>query len=365
MKRVLLLAVAAASLAAGAATHAASSASGWYLSPEALGVAPDNVFDSKTGAGWRVAAGKALSERWDAELAYSQTQHNPNASSKSGKLTLNDAELNFKRIIDRDQRVSPFIEMGVGLVSSKFPTTGKYTAVGGKFGAGALVTLGNVASSPLRLVADAGLRFDPVRARATAVDPYVGLGLRYTFGRAAAPAPVVAPPAPPAATPPPPPPPPPAAAPRPTPPPVADTDSDRDGVVDRLDRCPDTPLGDKVDSNGCSLTMNLHINFDHNSAVIKPAAAQELDRFVAFLKDVPSAKGELQGHTDSTGTAAYNLKLSQRRADAALKYVTSRGIAASRVTIKGYGQTKPIADNKTAQGREQNRRVVFERSGAR
>lgn len=221
------------------------------------------------------------------------------------------------------------------------------------------------------------------------MDPYVGLGLRYTFGRAAAPAPVVAPPAPPAATPPPPP----AAAPLPAPPPVADSDGDsvpdnldkcpntpkgarvdangceldgdRDGVVDRLDRCPDTPLGDKVDSNGCSLSMNLHITFDHDSARIKPAAAQELDRFVAFLKDVPSAKGELQGHTDSTGTAGYNLTLSQRRADAVLKYVTSHGIATSRVTAKGYGQSKPIADNKTAQGREQNRRVVFERSGTR
>lgn len=69
---------------------------------------------------------------------------------------------------------------------------------------------------------------------------------------------------------------------------------------------------------------------------------------------------EVQGHTDSTGTAAYNLKLSQERADAVRDYLVNHGVPPDELTARGYGLTMPIADNKTAAGRAQNRRVVLQ-----
>jgi len=78
----------------------------------------------------------------------------------------------------------------------------------------------------------------------------------------------------------------------------------------------------------------------------------------------PELNVEIQGHTDSIGSAAYNLNLSQRRADAVKAYLISQGVNASTLTAKGYGKTKPISSNETAEGRAQNRRVEFEVSNA-
>jgi len=190
-----------------------------------------------------------------------------------------------------------------------------------------------------------------------------GLRVRFHFDEgtraSAAPAMAAAAPAPVA------PPPPVVAAPAPAPvvapPPPPPADSDGDGVPDSLDKCPNTPHGDKVDAEGCSLAMNLQVNFETNSADIKSDSYGELDRFVQFLKEVPSAHGELQGHTDSVGKPAYNLALSQRRADAVKSYVVDKGVDGARLTTKGYGQTQPVASNKTKEGRAQNRRVLFVR----
>jgi OOP family OmpA-OmpF porin len=140
-------------------------------------------------------------------------------------------------------------------------------------------------------------------------------------------------------------------------------DHDGDGVVDRLDKCPKTPKDDKVDSVGCGVNYPLEVQFDTNSATIKPESYAELDTFVQFFNEVPSAKGELQGHTDNVGKDAYNLKLSQRRADSVKAYVLSKGVDPARITsTKGYGEARPIADNNTVEGRAANRRVLFVRS---
>jgi OOP family OmpA-OmpF porin len=139
-------------------------------------------------------------------------------------------------------------------------------------------------------------------------------------------------------------------------------DGDRDGVVDRLDKCPNTPAGDKVDAVGCSLTMNLEVKFETNSANIKPESYGVLDEFADFLKAVPSARGDLEGHTDSAGADAYNQALSQKRADAVKAYVVGKGVDAARLKAIGYGESRPVADNKTAEGRAQNRRVLFTRA---
>lgn len=134
-------------------------------------------------------------------------------------------------------------------------------------------------------------------------------------------------------------------------------------MVDASDRCPATPAGDRVDTVGCSLTIRLEVLFATNSATINPSSYPELDRAVTFLRETsPSATGVIEGHTDSQGADAYNLDLSQRRANAVLKYLVDKGVPASRLTAQGLGESQPVADNATADGRAQNRRVVLRRT---
>lgn len=139
-------------------------------------------------------------------------------------------------------------------------------------------------------------------------------------------------------------------------------DSDRDGVLDPADKCPNTPLGTKVDEVGCPViecvSAKIDIDFDTNKADIKPAYYAELDKVAAKLNKFPKATAVIEGHTDNVGADAFNQKLSERRAVAVKNYlVEKQGIAADRLSAKGYGEAKPVDTNKTAQGRSKNRRV--------
>lgn len=140
---------------------------------------------------------------------------------------------------------------------------------------------------------------------------------------------------------------------------VAELDSDGDGVIDRLDRCPDTPAGKKVDVNGCPdilLTLT-GVNFKFDSSRIEPASEPILDEAVAALNKASSVAVRVEGHTDSVGSDAYNLMLSQRRAKAVEDYLVHHGVSGARLTTEGKGERQPIAPNETAAGRYQNRRV--------
>jgi outer membrane protein OmpA-like peptidoglycan-associated protein len=137
-------------------------------------------------------------------------------------------------------------------------------------------------------------------------------------------------------------------------------DSDGDGVVDALDQCPNTPRGDQVDAKGCTLASTLQlkgVNFDYDSAALRADARPILDEAVTTLKRYPQLRVEVAGHTDDRGSDAYNLDLSQRRAQAVLDYFVQMGIDAARLVPKGYGETAPVADNATDAGRAKNRRV--------
>jgi outer membrane protein OmpA-like peptidoglycan-associated protein len=102
-----------------------------------------------------------------------------------------------------------------------------------------------------------------------------------------------------------------------------------------------------------------NILFDFDKADIKPESYPILDEVTEYLKSNPDLKMEAQGHTDSKGTAEYNLKLSDRRAASVKKYLVDKGIEADRLETKGYGLTKPIAPNDTEENRARNRRVEF------
>ena len=100
-----------------------------------------------------------------------------------------------------------------------------------------------------------------------------------------------------------------------------------------------------------------NVLFDFDKTAVKPDGAKILDRLIAFLKENKDKRVDLEGHTDSVGTEKYNQNLSERRAASVRDYIVKGGIDKSRITTKGFGLTKPIADNKTAEGRAKNRRV--------
>jgi outer membrane protein OmpA-like peptidoglycan-associated protein len=98
-------------------------------------------------------------------------------------------------------------------------------------------------------------------------------------------------------------------------------------------------------------------NFAFDKATLTPEGEHLLDQAVKTMQDNPSITVTCEGYTDSVGSDAYNLKLSQRRADAAKAYLVKKGIAASRIKTKGHGKADPVASNATAEGRAENRRV--------
>jgi OOP family OmpA-OmpF porin len=149
-------------------------------------------------------------------------------------------------------------------------------------------------------------------------------------------------------------------------------DSDGDGVCDGIDRCPDTPRGTKVDVTGCPIAAPKAppvfepgkkvlvlegVNFEYDKAVLTADSTATLDKVLAGLRDWPEVRVEIGGHTDSRGTDAYNQKLSERRSEAVKAYFAERGIDPSRLTTRGFGESQPLADNKTDEGRARNRRV--------
>ncbi|QQZ43337.1 OmpA family protein [Pseudomonas sp. SK3(2021)] len=154
-----------------------------------------------------------------------------------------------------------------------------------------------------------------------------------------------------------------------------DGDEDGDGVPDSRDKCPGTPKGVQVDANGCPpepvavveevvvvkeetiVIRDVHFEFD--SARLTGADKAKLDTIATRLKqEAPSAQLRVTGHTDSVGSDAYNQRLSEKRARSVTEYLISAGVPRSSfVSVAGAGESQPVADNKTADGRAMNRRT--------
>ena len=170
-------------------------------------------------------------------------------------------------------------------------------------------------------------------------------------------------------------------------------DTDGDGVADKLDKCPNTEAGVKVDGSGCPLdtdqdgvvdskdscptekgtaemngcpamgTATLsgydNIQFEFNSSVLRTSAYPSLDKLSADLRAGTAKRVQLDGHASAEGTDEYNMQLSKDRANSVKTYLVNSGVAASKIATKGYGESRPIASNTTEEGRSKNRRVEF------
>ncbi len=146
-------------------------------------------------------------------------------------------------------------------------------------------------------------------------------------------------------------------------------DADMDGVLNAADRCPNTPVGQRVDARGCPVlftgvqrTIVLEgVNFETGSANLTDQSHTTLDRVAASLAAYPLLRVEVAGYTDSRGSAATNLRLSQARAAAVRTYLLDKGVPPRQLTSRGFGAGNPIASNATAAGRARNRRVELHR----
>ena len=151
-------------------------------------------------------------------------------------------------------------------------------------------------------------------------------------------------------------------------------DADGDGVHDGIDTCPGTPAETQVDGKGCALPTPATsfesgatkiilegVRFNSGGAKLTAESRFVLDPISNELRDQDDLYLEVGGHTDSTGDAEQNLQLALRRAQAVRDYMLNWGIPAVRLRAKGYGETQPIADNATEEGRARNRRVELKR----
>ncbi|MDB5151725.1 MAG: OmpA family protein [Mucilaginibacter sp.] len=155
-------------------------------------------------------------------------------------------------------------------------------------------------------------------------------------------------------------------------------DSDGDGVADQFDKCPNTPAGTVVDGSGCPIvfpkidtslfvrkpvagaaTAYSNIQFEFDSSVLRTSSYPILDATSADLRSAADKKIELDGFASSEGTAAHNMRLSKDRANSVKTYLVNSGVDSKRIKVKAFGETHPIADNSTEEGRILNRRVEF------
>jgi OOP family OmpA-OmpF porin len=377
-----LAAVAALAVLPAAARAADESVGKFYVTPSIYGTWPSGTKQVDNDKSYGVAIGRHFTDDWSAELGYLHGTFD--GAPGTGNLRLNAYSIDALRHFYRGSAIHPYLLAGLASIDGKRAVP-SLDGTGTMFEAG-LGVMGNLWTSTSRTFVF-GLRGElknrwmlaPGHGNESKQSDFLaGLGLQFQFGPAravAAAAPLAA-----AAA---------EAAPAPAPAPVdsdgdgvtddhdrcpntpagakvdangCELDSDGDGVVDRLDRCPGTPPGIKVDVNGCEIEEIVlrGVNFDTNKSTLRPESKTVLDSVVALLKQRPGAKVEIDGHTDSVGKDAYNQKLSERRAKTVVEYLVANGIPAGDLTAKGYGETRPIASNDTAEGREQNRRVTLQ-----
>jgi OOP family OmpA-OmpF porin len=319
----------------------------WYVAPFGTFIKTGGDRDAKDGWGGGMGFGKMLNEHFNIELRgfYQGFGGYSNANTgQSGRWDLTGGLADLQYYFFRD-KFSPYAVVGVGGMNTSVPGDSGASIIG-ESGVGFTYELHDnfLIRSDVRYRYNNNFNAHLRPGTDEYHDMTVNVGFVVPFGdkpkAAVKPEPYVAPVA---------------AAPEPD---CSTLDSDGDGVNNCLDKCPDTMKGSKIDFNGCPMSIELKgVNFEHNSAQLTESAKTILDGVAANLISTADKKDiEVQGHTSSEGTNAYNMKLSQKRSQAVAKYLQSQGVT-NKLYAKGYGEDFPVADNSTEEGKSMNRRV--------
>jgi OOP family OmpA-OmpF porin len=391
MKKTLGLALAAfTTLIAGQTALAGSDAGSLYIAPQIQGVWLDDSRNADDGMGFRLALGKALSEKWNFEVGLAGSSHD---ALNRDKLKFQSIDVGVMRVFYRDAPVNPYITVGLGQLQTRIPGT-RDADFFVKYGVGVMADLAKNVDKGTNVQVRgeiAGRRAD-ASASSDPTDYLLGVGLLYSWGGKIAPkapldsdadgvpddmdkCPGTAPNTPVDAN-------------------GCELDSDGDGVVDSKDKCPGTPRGTKVDADGCPVDGDADgdgvkdskdqcpgtpagskvndvgceigeiilrgVVFETGKADITPTSALILDSVAAGAAGRPGTKVEIRGHTDDVGSEALNMDLSRRRAEAVKAYLVSKGASAADLTTVGLGEMQHITSNDTPENREQNRRVTLQ-----
>jgi len=345
-KSILIASIAAAGMAMGSNPVVADGAQPWHVTGMVGGV---NLQDSRDTRNndvlWGVGFGRFFGNNFSLDIEYDEFKGTyrgydtavPGATYDKWGLANWGG---YGRYYFGDSAWRPFVVGGIGAQKHR-SVLNENTNMSLSYGLGFQGQLAKHWSVRAQGMWRRDLDGKSIPAHSRYVDFYYSLALSFDFG---------------GAPPPPPPPPPPPAEPAPPPNP----DLDGDGVPNERDKCPNTRPGAVVDLDGCEVEAVIElggVHFDFDKATLKPEAMVVLNKAAALLQEHERVVVEVAGHTDSIGTDAYNQKLSERRAIAVKDYLNSKGVKASRLTAKGYGESMPVASNDTDAGRAENRRV--------
>ena len=320
----------------GTALQAQAADDRLYVAPTVNYTFSDSDRRADDGWGGGVALGKPITEHLNLELGL--TGSSLDIKSGSGSYDLWGLGVDALYLLNRDADFTPYGVVGIGALYTGIP--GKHdTGLMGNVGLGVMKRL----TDNISLRADARYRMDGNATNAFNAnhfgDTILSVGLNIALGQKAQPAPK----------------PEPVAQPAPAPEPVAAPLAPAAPAEPALK----TRQGQQLDKaqSGDTVVLLEGVNFEFDSARLRPEALPILDEAVTVLNRRKDISVDVVGHTDSTGTKKYNQALSERRAKSVYDYFVSKGIAANRLTAKGYGETKPAYSNATREGRAKNRRV--------
>lgn len=336
----------------------------WYITPNVSTVIPDSDKNASSALVYGMGFGKFISEKVSVDLELDKTTLD---LKTGGDLTQTSVGLLSRYHFSEKMGFRPYLGLGLGLLRHNVPSATKTT---GTFAAGMNKDL----TEKVKLRTEVRYRLEDsdktVTGESSYGDYFFNAGLSVMLGNA------------------------PAQTTKTT---IVEQapqlDSDGDGVSDANDRCPNTPEGTEVDSQGCAkvdgdddndgvansmdacpnskpgavvgkdgcevqVVIELQgVHFDFDKSTLKPESIVILDAAVKTMGEHGTIMVEVAGHTDSIASEEYNQKLSERRAKVVYDYLVSKGVSADRMTWKGYGELQPIATNDTEEGRAQNRRT--------
>jgi OOP family OmpA-OmpF porin len=346
--KTFLLGLVATGIAVGVAPLAAQVVEQpWHLSGQVGTYYLDDARDTRNDdVWWQVGFGRFFGDHFSLDLEYDEFSGTYRQADLISPGTSNDQwNLEHLGLMGRyhftQGKFRPYVAFGTGLLkeSNLVGSDRNHTL---RLGVGLQGQLAKHWSARAQLLwqHDSGSR--EVSTEGKFQDYILSIGLNFDFGGK------------------PPPPPPAPVKEEPPPPPPPNPDLDGDGVLNERDKCPNTRPGAVVDLDGCEVEAVIEldgVNFDFDKATLRPEAMVVLDEAAALLEKHERVVIEVAGHTDSVGSEEYNQGLSERRANAVRDYLTSKGVKASRLTARGYGESMPIASNDTDEGRAENRRV--------